>query len=148
VGAITVFLHDQTFVAGNVLVDGAAQVFIYRATVGGIVRISESTASGFGHVQVCETSAGGIEVTGSGPDVLVGDPTGGCPGNQVTNDIVVTGNNTRSELYVAGNVIAGSLVVTGNVGDSPKHVVNNTVQGRVDLSENAAPFDSSNNATG
>ena len=145
-GAITIFLHDQTWVTGSLLVDGASQLFLYRTRVSGRLQVSGSNAPGFGHVQLCDTTAGEIAVTGSGPDVLIGDPPGGCPGNQVTNDLVVVSNDVRTELVVSGNVIGGSLLVSGNVGDSAKHVTNNSVQGRVDLQGNAAPFDSSNNA--
>jgi hypothetical protein len=146
--ALTVFLHDQTSVTGSVLVDGAAQLFLYRTTVGGTVRITHAVAPGYGHVQVCETRAGGIEITASGPDVLVGDPERGCPGNTVTGDVVIVDNNVASELQVSGNIVSGSLLVTNTTGAAPKNVTNNTLQGRLDLSNNSAPFDASNNQSG
>lgn len=146
-GALTVFLHDGTSVSGSVIAYGTAQLFLYKTTVGGMAKVSGALAPGYGHVQVCETSAGGIEVKGSGPDVLIGDPQGGCPGNDLKKDVVVVGNNTMSELVVSGNTITGSLVVTDNAGPSPKHVVGNTVKGSVKLANNAAPFDSSSSST-
>jgi hypothetical protein len=144
-GALTVFLHDGTSVSGSVLADSTPQLFLYKTTIGGTVRVTNAVAPGFGHVQVCETTAGQIAVSGSGPDVLVGDPPAGCPGNTVKNDVSITGNETMSELQVSGNQIAGSLYVTDNTGTSPKHVLNNKVLGTVDLSGNAVPFDSANN---
>jgi hypothetical protein len=147
-GALTVFLHDQTSVSGSVLVEGASQLFLYKTTVGGTVSVSRTVGPGFGHVQVCDTRAGGIDVRASGPDVLVGDPLGGCPGNSVKKDVSIVGNSATSELQVSGNTVAGSLAVTDNTGGAPKNVMNNVVQGRVDLSNNTAPFDSSNNTTG
>lgn len=145
VGALTVFLHDGTSVGGDLLVDGTAQLFLYKAAVGGTAKVTGAVAPGFGHVQVCDSSANRIEIRGSGPDVLVGDPKAACPGNRVKNDIVLVSNATSSQLDVSGNRIAGSLVVTNNTGNSPKQVTNNTVQGRIDLSNNSAPFDASNN---
>lgn len=145
-GALTVFLHDGTSVGGSVLVDGTAQLFLYKTAVGGKAKVTGAVGRGFGHVQVCDTAAGGIEVRGSGPDVLVGDPRAGCPGNRVKNDVVVVSNDTVSELDVSGNIVAGSLIVTDNRGSSPKQVMNNTVEGRTDLSNNAAPFDKSGGA--
>jgi hypothetical protein len=144
-GALTVFLHDGTSVKAGVQVEGTAQLFLYKTSVGGSVRVTRAVAPGFGHVQVCDTTAGGIEVVASGPDVLVGDPQGGCPGNRVAKDLWIVGNDTKSELNISGNIVAGSLIVTANTGPASKHVMNNTVQGRVDLADNVAPFDSSNN---
>jgi hypothetical protein len=144
-GALTVFLHDGTSVSGSVLVDSTPQLFLYKATIGGIVRVTNAVAAGFGHVQVCETTAGQIAVSGSGPDVLVGDPPAGCPGNTVKSDVSITGNETMSELQVSGNQVAGSLYVRDNTGTSPKNVLNNKVQGTVDLSGNAVPFKAANN---
>lgn len=141
-GAMTVFLHDGTSVAGSVLVDGTSQLFLYRTTVGGIAKVTGAVAPGYGHVQMCDTAAGGIEIRGSGPDILVGGPQAACPGNRVKRDVVVVGNDTMSELNVSGNTITGSLLVTENRGVSPKQVLDNTVQGRIDLSNNSAPFDS------
>jgi hypothetical protein len=145
-GALTVFLNGGTFVSGSLLVDQTAQVFLYKTSVGGVARVSGSLAPGYGHVQLCDSAAGGIEVTGSGPDVLVGDPAAGCPGNEVKNDVVISNNDTASELAVSGNVIGGSLLVTDNVGTSPKRVMGNNVLGQVDLSGNAVPFDASGQA--
>jgi len=147
-GALTVFLHDGTSVAGSVLVDGTGQLFLYKTSVGGTAKVTGAVAPGYGHVQVCDTAAGAIEVSGSGPAILVGDPQAACPGNRVRKDVVVVSNNTVSELDVSGNLVAGSLLVTGNRGDSPKHVANNTVQGQIDLSNNAAPFGASSNSAG
>jgi hypothetical protein len=141
--ALTVFLHDGTSVTGSVVIDGAPQIFLYKTSVGGTVSIVRAIAPGFGHVQVCDTTAGQVEVRASGPDVLVGDPLGGCPGNYIKRDLVVVGNVANSELQVAGNSVSGALIVTDNTGEAPKHVVNNTVLGRVDLSGNTAPFDAS-----
>ena len=143
--ALTVFLHDQSWVNGSVLVDGASQLFLYKTTVGGTVRVIRAVGPGFGHVQLCDTTASGIDVRASGPDVLVGDPQGGCPGNLVWKDVLVVGNEARSELQVSGNIIAGSLVVTANTGQGTKTVSNNTVQGHIDLSKNVSPFESSGN---
>ncbi len=142
-GALTVFLHDGTDVAGSVEVDGAAQLFLYKTAVGGTVRVADSRAPGYGHVQVCDTTAGGIEVRRSGPDVLLGDPAAGCLGNRVRRDLVAQDNVTASELDVSGNQVGGWLVVTGNTGSSPKRVVDNTVLGTTELGDNAAPFDHS-----
>lgn len=142
-GALTVFLHDGTSVRGSVLVDGASQLFLYRTSVSGMAKITGAIAPGYGHVQVCDTTAGGIEVRSSGPDVLIGDPIAACPGNHVKHDVVVASNQTMSQLNVSGNTITGSLFVTGNQGTSPKLVMNNAVQGRTDMSNNSAPFDSS-----
>ena len=144
-GSLTVFLHDGTSVAGSVVIAATPQLFLYKTAVSGSVKVTGAVATGFGHVQVCATTAGRIEVRGSGPDVLIGDPQGGCPGNQVRQDVVIAGNETMGELQVSGNEISGSLVVTGNGGASPKHVVNNTVTGMVDVWDNAAPFDASSN---
>jgi hypothetical protein len=109
------------------------------------VKVTRALAPGFGHVQVCETAAGSIEISGSGPDVLIGDPQGGCEGNVVGKDTVIAGNSAISELEVSGNTVAGSLVVTDNTGRAPKNVTNNVVQGSIELSNNVAPFASSNN---
>jgi hypothetical protein len=144
-GALTVFLHDQTSVSGSLVVDGAAQLFLYKTTLGGKVTVLRSVGPGFGHVQICATAAAGIDIRASGPDVLVGDPQGGCPGNRVRNDVFVMGNDARSELEVSGNTVTGSLIVIGNTGPAPKAVTNNVVAGSVDLSNNADPFSSSNN---
>ena len=146
-GALTVFLHDQSSVDGSVLVDGASQLFLYKTNVVGTVRVIRTVGPGFGHVQVCDTTASGIDVRASGPDVLVGYPQGGCPGNLVRKDVLIVGNDARSELQVSGNIIAGSLVVSANSGQASKTVSNNTVQGRIDLSNNVAPFDSSGNGS-
>lgn len=141
-GATTVFLRDATSVRGSVVISGTQQLFLYKTTVAGTVKITDAVAAGFGHVQVCQTVAGQIEVRGSGPDVLIGDPAGGCPGNLVKQNVLVEANNTTSELEVSGNTIDGSLVVTNNTGGSPKHVVDNTVIGIVDIAGNAQPFES------
>jgi hypothetical protein len=143
--SLTVFLHDATTVRGSVVVDSAAQLFLYKSRVGGTVTVNSALAPGFGHVQVCDTAAGGIDVRGSGPDVLLGDPEAGCVGNSVGNDVWVVGNSATSELEVSGNTIGGSLVVTDNTGQAPKNVTANIVQGRIDLSNNSAPFASANN---
>lgn len=140
---LTVFLHDGTVVSGNVIVEDTAQLFLYKATVGGTAKVTGAAAPGYGHVQVCNTSVGAIEIRASGPDVMVGDPEAGCPGNRVGKDVVITRNHTMSELDVSGNVIGGSLLVTDNTGSSPKRVMNNSVLGRIDLSNNASPFDAS-----
>jgi hypothetical protein len=143
--ALTVFIHGGTSVSGSVLVDSAAQLFVYKSTVSGTVKVTEAVAPGFGHVQVCDTTAGRIEVRGSGPDVLIGDPLGGCPGNQVKKDVFIVGNRTMSELQVSGNAITGSLIVTDNTGTSPKHVLNNEVRGAIHIADNADPFESAGN---
>jgi hypothetical protein len=144
-GALTVFLHDGTSVGANVLVNGAAQLYLYRSTVDGTIRVVGAAAPGFGHVQVCDTTAGGIEIRASGPDLLVGDPAARCPGNHVKNDVLIVGNQPQSDLQVSGNVIAGSLVVRQNTGTAAKVVANNTVEGSMDLSYNSEPFTASNN---
>jgi hypothetical protein len=132
-------------VTGSVTLDGTFQLFVYETKVRGTVMVDNAVAPGFGHIQVCDSTAGQIEVRGSGPDVLIGDPQGGCGGNRVTGDVVVEGNNTMSELQVTGNNITGSLKVVHNTGPSPKHVANNTVSGEVEILGNAAPFDSTSN---
>lgn len=140
---LTVFLHDGTAVSGSVVVDAEPQLFLYKTTVGGTVKVTAAVAPGFGHVQICETDAGQIDVRGSGPDVLIGDPQGGCLGNRLKANLIVAGNNTTGELVVSGNMIFGSLVVIDNSGPSPKDVLDNTVRGTLELANNAVPFDSS-----
>ncbi len=138
-GALTVFLHGGTSVAGSVLITQTPQLFLYQTTVVGSVKVAGAIAPGFGHVQVCDTTAGRIDVRGSGPDVLVGDPPGGCPGNRVKSDVFIAGNVTMSELEVSGNTISGSLTVAGNTGAAAQHVTANTVGGAVNVSGGAAP---------
>jgi hypothetical protein len=147
-GSLSVYLWEGTTVSGKVDVQGAKQLFLYDTTVGGMVRVDHADAPGFGHIQICAAAAGSLQVAGSGPDILVGDPPGGCAGNAFRNDVVVSGNDTRSELQVSGNTIGGSLTVTGNTGFSPKNVTNNSVQGNLDLTGNTLPFASSNNVPG
>jgi hypothetical protein len=143
--ALTVFLHDGTSVSGTVQLDRADQLFLYKTTVEGAVKVTNSSAPGYGHIQVCQSAAGSIDVRGSGPDVLIGDPDGGCPGNVVGADLVVESNDTAGQLQVSGNTVKGSLLVSHNTGTSPKNVVRNAVQGTIDLSDNTAPFAASAN---
>ena len=144
-GALTVFLHDGTYVSGSMLVDTTSQFFLYKTTIAGAVRITNAMAPGFGHVQVCDSTLGQVEIRGSGPDILVGDPNGGCPGNTVQKNLVVSGNTALSEIQISGNHVVGSLTVTGNSGPAAKRVTSNVVQGAVDVSNNALPIVAENN---
>ncbi|HXA41285.1 MAG TPA: hypothetical protein VNV65_00070 [Candidatus Solibacter sp.] len=141
IGALTVFLRDQSSIGGGLVATGTAQLLVSGARIGGDLSDADAIASGFGHAQVCGASVGGaLTVTDVGPDILIGDPGADCQGNSVGRGLSLTRNVTAGELQVAGNTVHGDLVVQENTGTSPKTVQNNSGSGQLICSGNAAPF--------
>jgi hypothetical protein len=139
--ALTVFLRNKTSVAGSVNVVATQQLFVYQASVHGPLSATNAVAPGFGHAQVCGSQlGGGVEVSGIGPDVLIGDPAAGCDGNVITGPLSVTGSSAATELAVAGNKVAGNISVLNNLGAGPKKVQDNTSTGGLSCLGNDAPF--------
>ncbi|HXA41286.1 MAG TPA: hypothetical protein VNV65_00075 [Candidatus Solibacter sp.] len=148
-GALTLYLHNATRVAGNVVGYITPQVLVYDSSVMDNVAGYNSVAPGYGHFQVCGNKVGqSIGVAKMGPDVLIGDPAAGCGANTLQmGSIGVAQNNTYAELYVIGNQLqTGGVYVSQNVGTSDKLVQQNSgPNGNLDCQGNALPFTGSPN---
>jgi len=141
----TVFIQGGSTVKGNVDADRTSQVFLFASTVAGNVDVERADDK----VNVCGiTVTGGIEVTKSGRDILIGDPLADdCAGNVVKRgSIEVTDNSTDVELVIRGNTITrGDLVVKRNEGTSDKIVEDNKGGDDLVCKDNDAPFSASGN---
>jgi hypothetical protein len=127
--ALTIYIWGHSSVGGNVAAVQTAQVFVFDSTVGRNVAAISSVSPGYGHFQVCNTTAGqGIKEGFMGPDVLIGDPAAGCGGNTVTSgDFLAADNTANSELFVIGNTAKnGDIGVWFNSGSGPEQVTGNT----------------------
>lgn len=142
--ALTIYLHDATRVAGNVVGYATPQVLVYDSSIMDNVVGYNSVAPGYGHFQACGNTVGqSIGVAKMGPDVLIGDPATGCGGNSLKmGSIGVAQNNTYADLYVIGNQLQqGSLYVSQNSGTSDKLVQQNSgPNGNLDCQGNGLPF--------
>ena len=137
--AQTLFIDNDTTVGRDIKSGRTAQVFIYDSTVGRGIAADDGTEV----VQICGNlvAAGGIHVTDSGPDILVGDPLADCGGNTVTGDIEVSRNFVDVELVVRGNTVSDkNLEVIKNLGPADKIVEGNTGGKQVNCRTNDAPF--------
>ncbi len=147
--ALTVYIHGNSNVHGNVASVSSAQLFVYDSTVGKNIGGVGNVSPGYGHFQVCgSTVSREIGAAFVGPDVLVGDPGASCGGN-TSGSIVVADNNTASELYVIGNSVGnGDIGVWGNLGSGPKQVSgNNAPNGDLFCLGNSASFSGAGNGT-
>jgi hypothetical protein len=146
--ALTLYVHDHSYIGGNVVAYQTPQLFLYDSTVKENAAGYGAVSPGFGHFQVCGNNIGkSIGLSKFGPDILIGDPAGGCAGNKLGQDIWVVQNTTSSELTVRGNTLAnGGLHVVNNNGSSAKFVQNNKLpNGTLECSGNTSPFTGSPN---
>ncbi len=149
--SLTIYIWNHSKVGGNVVGLWTSQVFVFDSTVGKNVAAVAPVVPGFGHYQVCGTTATqGIKEAFMGPDVLIGDPAAGCGANTVkSGDILAIGNSIDSELFVIGNTAQnGDIGVYSNTGSGPKQVSgNNAPKGDLFCASNGAPFAGSANGT-
>jgi hypothetical protein len=144
--AQTLFLDEGSKVQGNVRAGRVAQVFVFSTRVRKNIKIAHATDQVF----ICASTVerGGIEVTRSARNIVIGDPKrGGCGGNSVRRgDMSVLRNTTDVQLVISGNHFPkGNLLVSGNTGTSSKIVQGNSGGRRIACRANAGSFRAVNN---
>ena len=136
----TVFVEAGSGIGGTVETRNTAQVYVFNSFIGDEVDIYGASDQ----VNVCGNRVRwDIEVTRSGQDILVGDPSAvDCAGNRVLRgDIEIEKNSTDVELVVSGNrIVRGDLEVLGNKGTSVKNVLGNKGGDTIVCRDNASPF--------
>jgi hypothetical protein len=144
--AQTIFVEDNSTIAGDIDAYRTDQVFLFGSRVGGFVEVNRASDK----VNICGMALQyGAEIQNSRRDILVGDPLAiDCPGNFVLRgDLRVEDNFTDVELIVGGNsILRGDLVVRYNDGSSDKAVRGNLGGYRLVCRGNDDPFASSGNA--
>jgi len=150
--SLTIYIHSNTSVAGGVIAYYTAQVYVYDSTVGrNVASVGNGPNPGFGHFQVCGTTAGiGISAAFVGPDILIGDPGAGCGANTANKGFILAASSTAdSEVYVIGNTAQNAdidVYSNSGVGDKQVHQ-NNAPNGDIYCQGNSSPFDGSGNGT-
>ncbi len=143
--ALTLFIDSESTVGRDVRTFKTTQVFIFNAEIARGLDVDGTSEV----VNICGNlvSAGDINVTRSGTDILVGEPLADCGGNTVTGgDIEIERSFTDVEFVVRGNTVtAGDLEVTRNRGPVEKIVAENQGGDELECSYNEAPFSASGN---
>ena len=125
--AQTLFIDNETTVARDIKSLASAQVFIFNAAAGRGIIVDDTLEA----VHLCGNHVvkGGIQVTDSASDILVGDPSAdGCSGNTIdAGNLQVNRNLPEVEFVVRGNTVtAGTFEVIKNLGSAEKFIEDNT----------------------